>query len=176
MRVWFWYFIFYSFLGFLLEVAYAWYTKSDKPDRKCYLLLPLCPVYGLGALGVLALPAFIVRRWWLLWLAGGAVCTLAEYLAALFYEKTLGVRFWSYVDRRGNIQGRICPTFALLWGGLAVALRYGLHPLMAGLAAGIPHWLTLAALALLTLDSWATLALLSYRGNTDCLKWYRRTA
>ena len=44
---WFWYFLFYSFLGFLLEVGYAWWTGGSL-DRKCLLLLPLCPVYGLG--------------------------------------------------------------------------------------------------------------------------------
>lgn len=174
MTRWFWYFVIYSFLGFLLEVLYARYTGSEKPDRKCYLLLPLCPVYGLGAIGVLALPEFVTQRWWLLWLAGGAVCTGMEYLLALFYEKTLGVRFWSYEGIPGNLQGRICPLFALIWGGLTVALRYVLHPLVARLAAMVPRWLTLTVLLCLTLDSWATLALLSREGDPRRLRWYAR--
>lgn len=172
MARWFWCFLIYSFLGFLLEVLYTRYTGGDKPDRKCYLLLPLCPVYGLGAIGVLALPEFIARRWWLLWLVGGAVCTAVEYLLALFYEKTLGVRFWSYEGIPGNLQGRVCPHFALIWGGLAVALRYVLHPLVTRLAALPPRWLTVAALVLLTVDSWATLTLLSREGDPRCLRWY----
>lgn len=176
MARWFWYFLLYSFLGFFLEVAYTRLTGGRKPDRKCYLFLPLCPVYGLGALGVLALPGWITGRWWLLWLAGGAVCTAVEYLLALFYEGTLGVRFWSYEGRPGNLQGRVCPGFALAWGGLAVVVYYALHPLVARLAAGIPQWLTLLALFLLTLDSWATLALLSREGDPACLKWYARMA
>ena len=49
---WLWYFIWYSFLGFLLEVGYARWTGGRR-DRKCLLLLPLCPVYGLGACAVL---------------------------------------------------------------------------------------------------------------------------
>ena len=52
---WIWYFIWYSFLGFLLEVGYARWTGGRR-DRKCLLLLPLCPVYGLGACAVLLLP------------------------------------------------------------------------------------------------------------------------
>ena len=52
----FWIFLIYSFLGFLIEVAYARVTGEAKRDRKCRLLLPLCPVYGLGALGVQLLP------------------------------------------------------------------------------------------------------------------------
>ena len=43
----FWIFLIYSFLGFLIEVAYARVTGEAKRDRKCRLLLPLCPVYGL---------------------------------------------------------------------------------------------------------------------------------
>ena len=46
---WIWNFYLYSFFGFLLEVVYARLTRAKKRDRKCRLLLPLCPVYGLGA-------------------------------------------------------------------------------------------------------------------------------
>lgn len=172
MRTWFWSFLFYSLVGFLLEVAYARAIGHPKRDRKCYLLLPLCPVYGLGALGVLALPDLIARRWWLLWLVGGAVCTAAEYGVGFFYESTLGVRFWSYEGRRGNFRGLVCPSFALVWGGLAVALRYVIHPLAAPWLSGIPVGLILPAVALLSLDSWATLALLSRDGDPESLRWY----
>ncbi len=57
----FWYFVLYSALGFLLEVGYAWCTGGRR-DRKRTLVLPLCPVYGLGALVVLALPEEILTH------------------------------------------------------------------------------------------------------------------
>ena len=44
----FWNFTLYSFLGFLLEVAYA-HATGGRPNRKCLRVLPLCPVYGIGA-------------------------------------------------------------------------------------------------------------------------------
>ena len=44
----FWYFLFYSFCGFWLEVLFARATGARKRDRKCRLFLPLCPV-GAGA-------------------------------------------------------------------------------------------------------------------------------
>ena len=50
---WFWYFVLYSFFGFLLEVAFARATHNPKRDRKCFYFLPLCPVYGFGALLIL---------------------------------------------------------------------------------------------------------------------------
>ena len=50
--VWFWYFLIYSFLGFLVEVAYVRLVGGVKRDRKCRLVLPICPVYGLGAVAI----------------------------------------------------------------------------------------------------------------------------
>ena len=55
MSLWLWTFWTYSFLGYLLERGYAIATHADRQARKCFLLLPMCPVYGLGALAVLAL-------------------------------------------------------------------------------------------------------------------------
>lgn len=43
---WFWLVIFYSFGGYLLEKGYAAAVRSPHRVRKCFLLLPLCPVYG----------------------------------------------------------------------------------------------------------------------------------
>ena len=94
--VWFWYFLIYSFLGFLVEVVYARSVGAAKRDRKCRLLLPICPVYGLGALAVLALPAAVRAHPLLLLPAAGAACTAVEYLTSIFYEKVFRVAFWDY--------------------------------------------------------------------------------
>ena len=51
-----WYLLCYSLLGFVGEVLYARLTHSAKPDRKCRLFLPLCPVYGIGATVIALLP------------------------------------------------------------------------------------------------------------------------
>ena len=64
-----WYFWLYSFLGFLLERAFAAATRAEHQARRCFLLLPLCPVYGLGMLAVLALPREL--PFWALALWGG---------------------------------------------------------------------------------------------------------
>ena len=72
MEVWLWYFWIYSFLGYLLEKAFAVATKAERRERKCFLLLPMCPVYGLGMAAVLALPASWRQGAWMI-LAGGGV-------------------------------------------------------------------------------------------------------
>ena len=93
--VWFWNFVVYSFLGFLLEVTFARMT-GGRPDRKCLLVLPLCPVYGLGSCSILLLPSWVASVPLLLFLGGALAATAAEYLMAFFYEEALGVSFWDY--------------------------------------------------------------------------------
>ena len=51
-----WIFWSFSLLGWVLERLFAAVTRSPRQRRRCLLLLPLCPVYGLGMAAVLALP------------------------------------------------------------------------------------------------------------------------
>ena len=64
MTVLLWYFWIYSFLGYLLEKLFAKVTRARQQGRKGFLLLPLCPVYGLGMLSVLALPRTWMQGGW----------------------------------------------------------------------------------------------------------------
>ena len=169
--VWFWYFLFYSFAGFLLEVAYARLT-GGRPDRKCLLVLPLCPVYGLGACAVLLLPGWVRDNPLPLFLLGGGLASWAEYLAALFYEEALGVSFWDYSGMPGNVRGRICLPFSMIWGALALALVFVVHPVVAPLAQAIPIPVTASAMAALGSDILISCALMRKTGGRDCLKWY----
>ena len=105
MSRWFVYFLFYSLGGYGLEKLHARLTHSPRQVRKCFLLLPLCPVYGLAMTALAALApeglGFLP-----LTLLGGAVCTGVEFLVHLFYDKVLGVQFWDYRLLRGHVQGR----------------------------------------------------------------------
>ena len=75
--IWVWNFILYSFFGFLLEVAYARAT-GGRGDRKSLLVLPLCPVYGVGACLILLLPRTVIQNPFTLFLLGGLAATAAE--------------------------------------------------------------------------------------------------
>ena len=168
-----WSFIAYSFAGFLLETAFAWLTGGTA-GRKGLLVLPLCPVYGAGACLVLALTAPVRGEPPAVFLVGGLAATAAEYLAALYHEKALGVSFWDYGDLPGSLHGRVCLPFSLAWGTLSLGLVYWLHPLLAPWLARIPApvgWLTLSTL--LT-DGLFTAALLRTTGDTASLRWYER--
>lgn len=167
----FWYFLLYSFLGFCLEVAYARLTHGPKPDRKCRLLLPLCPVYGLGAVAILILLPLLGNHLLLLIPAAALAATAVEYAAAWFYETALGVRFWDYGDLPGNLHGRVCPLFCLYWAVLTPVFLYLVHPMVRHLVARLPVWLAPAALTLFLGDTWFSFRLLRHTGSTDSLRW-----
>ena len=85
-----WFFWIYSFGGYLVERAFAAATRAERRERKCFLLLPLCPVYGLGMLAVLALPPSWRQGPWLM-VSGAAAATAVEYAVHWAYETFLGV-------------------------------------------------------------------------------------
>ena len=175
----FWHFMIYSFLGFLLEVVFARVTRTPKKDRKCMYFLPLCPVYGLGALLIVHLPAAVQSRALPLFLCGMLAATAAEYAMDLLYDKALGVRFWDYSALPWNLNGRVCLPFSGIWGLLALALAAWVHPAVARWTAAIPSDLALPAFLFFLLDAFFTVLLLWTTGDTASLRWYdrfRRTA
>lgn len=171
MARWLWYFYLYSFLGFLLEVAFARVSGHPKRDRKCLILLPLCPVYGLGACLILGLAPLGNGPLWVA-LSGGLAATAVELVLGAFYRYVLGVKFWDYEGIPGSLGGLVCPAFSLCWTALALVLVYGVHPLAAGAAARIPAWLAPPALIVLAADAAVSCAALRRTGSTEVLKWY----
>ncbi len=168
---WFWYFIIYSFLGFLLEVAFARAIRHPKRDRKCLLLLPLCPVYGLGACLIVRLAAMGRGPAWVA-LSGGIAATGAELIMGAFYRFALKVDFWDYAGMPGSLGGLVCPAFSACWTGLSLILVYAVHPLVAAGTALIPSRLTPPALILLGADALVSCAALRREKTTEVLRWY----
>lgn len=166
-----WYFIFYSFLGFLLEVTFARVTDHPKKDRKCFLLLPLCPVYGVGALLIHWLAGLGNGPLWVM-AAGFLGAGAAELGMGLFYRRGLGVDFWDYSGQPFNLWGLVCLRFCLYWTALALLAVYGLDPLVLPLLERIPLRLGPPAAVLLGADGAVSALALRRAGTTDVLKWY----
>ena len=168
MAFWFSSFLIYSFLGYCLEKLFAYTTHSDRQVRKCFLLLPLCPVYGAAMVTVLLLPyaefPFSVRV-----VIGAVVCTGVEYLVHLFYDKVFHTQFWDYSDLSFHIGGRICPHFAIIWGILStIAVDY-IHPTVSTIASAVPNPIVFCAWMVLSLDCVLTSALLRRYNDTELL-------
>ena len=169
MAVWFWYWLIYSLLGYGLEKGFAAATHAEKQNRKGFLLLPLCPVYGLGMAAVLALRP-LVGQGLGLFLAGGLAATAVEYGVHWAYDRLLGVRFWDYTGIRGNLAGRVCLPFSLAWGLLALAMARLIQPLLELWAPRIPPLLTWVMLLVVTADAVCSVRLLQLTGDPEKLR------
>lgn len=168
---WFWYFEIYSFLGCLLEVLFA-RLMHGRPDRKCLLVLPLCPVYGLGACACLLFAPLVRERPAVWFLVGGAVCSTVEYAMSVWYERVVGVSFWDYSGTFGNLHGRVCLPFSAVWGLLILTLVYRIHPAVAAFVSAIPAFVTVIAAIVLSADVAVSHALLHRTRDRACLRWY----
>ena len=166
-----WYFWIYSFLGYLLEKLFAAVTRAEQQGRKCFLLLPLCPVYGLGMLAVLALPRM---QGWALVLWGGLAATAVEYAVHWAYERFLHVRFWDYSETFGNLRGRVCLPFSLAWGALTAAAVRWVQPVVASAAARTIPAVTALCLAVFAADAALSARVLRRSGDAEALRADRR--
>ena len=172
-----WLFWTYSFFGYLLEKAFAFATRSHQQVRKCFLLLPMCPVYGLGVLAVLALPPALTGGFWSLALWGGLTATAVEYAVHLLYDRLLHVQFWDYSAVWGSLGGRVCLPFSLAWGLLIAVALPPVQALVSPVLAAIPAWATYAMLLLFTADAVISLRILQRTRDPDALRlWSPRPA
>ena len=168
MAVWLWNFWVFSFLGWCLERLFAAVTRSPQQRRRCLLLLPLCPVYGLGMAAVLALPAPFLTGW-RLYAFGGLTATAVEYLYHWWGDRFLGVRFWDYSNLPGNLRGRVCLPFSLAWGILLFP-AVGLAPMAAAMASRTPPFFTWLCLMCFTADAVCSLRFLAVTHDLNALR------
>ena len=125
------------------------------------------------ALAILQIPPLLQSHPLSLFLAGGLLATLTEYVIALFYDRGIGVQFWDYSHQPGNVAGRICPLYTLLWGFLSLALVYWVNPFLSPYLTALPHRILLIFYPLFAMDSLLTLCLLHRTGSADSLMWYK---
>lgn len=145
------YFLLYSFLGYGLEKLFARVTRAENQLRRCFIMFPLCPVYGLAMLAVLALPR--EDAWWERALCGGASATAVEYAVHWFNERVFGVRFWDYRATKLDINGRVCLPFSVAWGFLSLAAVEWVQPLVGALAGRMSDAATNVVLLALAVDA-----------------------
>ena len=169
MAVLLWNFWLFSFGGWCLERLFAAMTHSPHRRRRCLLILPLCPVYGLGMTAVLALPPVFLSGW-RLYIFGSLAATAVEYLYHWWGEVFLGVRFWDYTGSPCNLRGRICLPFSMIWGALLFP-AVELAPLTAALAEWIPAALTWLCLMIFTADAVCSLRFLAVTHDLHALRY-----
>ncbi len=164
-----WYWFAYSFLGYCLEKLFAAATSSGHRLRRCFVFLPLCPVYGFAMVTILLLGAEKLPGAWEQILLGMLAATAMEYAVHWGYERLFQVQFWDYSSTKCDVNGRICLPFSICWGILSMlAVRY-VQPVLEGYAALLPEWAAALAVFLVTLDGILTARVLLTTHDIDAL-------
>jgi uncharacterized membrane protein len=120
-----WYFLIYSFLGWITEVIYQAVSKGRVINRG-FLNGPVCPVYGCGILAVFSFVGIMEESGrevndLELFLFGMLLATAVELFAGWLLDALFHARWWDYSSQPFNFRGYICLKFSILWG-MAVLL------------------------------------------------------
>ncbi|MCL2869850.1 putative ABC transporter permease, partial [Candidatus Saccharibacteria bacterium] len=118
--------------SFLSVFGWVWETivfslQEKHFVRRGFLAGPYCPIYGVGALMILALAIWIHQLVYLV-IAAMVVATLLEYSTSVLLEKWFKLKLWDYKREKYNYQGRICLKTTIIWGFFALLFVYVLNP------------------------------------------------
>lgn len=142
-------FITYSFLGWCLEVICKLVDKGKFINRG-FLIGPICPVYGFGAL---IMQIFLVKYLndpITLFIMIILSCSILEYITSFALEKMFATRWWDYSNYKFNINGRICLETMIPFGFFGMLIMYKINPFFLNLYQQIPNnWLYLISIPLL---------------------------
>ncbi len=143
-----WMFFIYAFLGWCTEVSYAALVTGKFVNRG-FLNGPVCPVYGFGAVIVLAALTPLADNLLLLFLGSMALASALEWLTGFALEKLFHQRWWDYSDQPFNLNGYICLRFSVAWGFACLFVVKLLHPAVRLFIRLIPQVLGVVLLALM---------------------------
>lgn len=129
----------YSFTGWIIEVIYRSY-KSRKYVNAGFLHGPFLPVYGIGALILIFLDHLTGDSNLVLkFIIFTAALTIIEYATGALFKRIFNLVLWDYSENRFNIKGRVCLSFSLAWGVMAILFTEFLHPFTNYALGLIPH-------------------------------------
>ena len=118
-----WQFMIYAFIGWIWETTLV-SVREKKYVNRGFLRGPIIPIYGFGAVAIMASMKMITSL--LIWaplsnillsmIYIGTIATALEYLTSLAMEVLFKTRWWDYTEHRFNIKGRISLHVSLFWG------------------------------------------------------------
>ena len=119
-------FLFYSFVGWMYESILV-SCQQHRLVNRGFLNGPLCPIYGTGAILVVAILGN-VHNPIIIFLISMVGATILEYTTSWVMEQLFHARWWDYSNFRFNLQGRVCLLGALIFGLGGVGVVLGSQP------------------------------------------------
>lgn len=115
-----------SFVGWLYEILATWLIYGNYYDRGV-LHLPMCPIYGFGAM-LLSAVLGKVKPVVYIFVSATVITAGFELLSAYVLEYGFHRVLWSYEGWPLNFQNRISLVSSMIFGGLAVLFLKGVKP------------------------------------------------
>ena len=137
LRIMFLLFMIYSFMGWLMEVIIVSVQTKKLTDRG-FLIGPLCPIYGTGALLITIFLSRYLHDPFVLFIMASFFGAVLEYFTSYIMEKIFKTRWWDYSNHKLNINGRISLTICLGFGALGLIMLYFLNPFFSWLLHMLP--------------------------------------
>jgi len=134
---WVLFFFFYCLCGWIWESCYV-SVRQGRWVNRGFLHGPLLPIYGFGAIIILLSTLRVQGNLWLVYFFGMVSATVLEYFTGAAMEALFHVRYWDYSNQKCNLNGHICLTSSLAWGGFSILLVRVIHPPIARLLLRIP--------------------------------------
>lgn len=128
------YFIIYSMAGWVCESIWC-SIGGGRPVNRGFLYGPWCPVYGFGALIILACTNTLPRNPAIVFFVSMISTSALEYFTGWMLETLFQTRWWDYSQRRFNLRGRVCLRNSLLFGLMGIAVALYIHPAVERLVA-----------------------------------------
>lgn len=168
------YFLVYSFLGYLSEVAYCSIGQHSLVNRG-FLYGPWLPIYGFGGLLVVIFLDPVSQWPPLVFVLAFLLTSLLEYFTSWALERLFSVKLWDYSRMKVNINGRVCLLNSTLFGIMGLAAEYIVQPRMSRLISDIPthliHPVALVVAMVLSVD--ATLSVMKMASFKAGLRRFR---
>jgi uncharacterized membrane protein len=159
-----------SFAGWVFESVHS-VIRTGKWDRRGFLYGPICPIYGVGVVGITLVATAITDMvgapltWWQVFLVSFFGSMLLEYPTSYFLEKWFHAYWWDYSNIPLNLNGRISIPTATVFGAGGLLAIYGIYPLWMQIEAAIPAIVievaAYAIVILITIDATLTVSALT---------------
>ncbi|WP_058985359.1 putative ABC transporter permease [Hugonella massiliensis] len=159
-----------SFAGWVYESIHS-VIRTGKWDRRGFLYGPICPIYGVGVVGITLIVKAITDMvgtplaWWQVFLVSFFGSMLLEYPTSYFLEKWFHAYWWDYSNVPLNVNGRISVPTAAVFGAGGLLAIYGIYPLWLQLEAAVPaiaiEIAAYAIVVLITVDATLTVSALT---------------
>lgn len=134
----FWVFVIVCIIGYIYESVLSVFQSGAFCSRQGLLLGPFIPVYGLGAIMLMATLSKI-KNWKMAFLVSAIVGGTVEFLYSFIQEKLFGTVSWTYYEYFMNFQGRTSIIHAIFWGILGIVFMKWIYPYLSNLIEKIPN-------------------------------------